>query len=61
MVTAMNKWMKRRIERSRARCERTSSRPQIDTDTADKKTSSGTPFGKTLEKKNLLDGHTASR
>ena len=40
----MNRWMKRRIERSRARCEQATGRPQINTDVADKKTSAATPM-----------------
>ena len=40
----MNRWMKRRIERSRARCERATGRPEINTDGADKKTSAATPM-----------------
>ena len=43
-LTTMNRWMKRRIERSRARCERATGRPQINTDVADKKTSAATPM-----------------
>jgi len=35
----MNRWMKRRIERSRARCERATVKPQINTDSTDKKAS----------------------
>jgi hypothetical protein len=40
----MNRWMKRRIERSRARCERATARPQISTDGADKKSAAAAPM-----------------
>jgi len=30
--TTMNRWMKRRIERSRERCDQAKKRPQTDTD-----------------------------
>jgi len=40
----MNRWMKRRIERSRARCERATGRPQINTDGADKKSAAAAPM-----------------
>ena len=42
----MNRWMKRRIERSRARCERATGRPQMNTDGADKKSSAAPMLGR---------------
>jgi hypothetical protein len=46
MVCEMNRWMKRRIERSRARCERSSLRQQLSNENSIKKNLAGAPSRK---------------
>lgn len=57
----MNRWMKRRIERSRARCERAGDKPQINANDADKKAGSASCLNENQKKKQVLDGHTVAR
>jgi hypothetical protein len=50
----MNRWMKRRIERSRARCERATNQPQINTESTDKKAAAAAPLLSSDKKQRML-------